>query len=111
MHRGSPQRKTGSDTRENFLLIFQGLPRSVSINRAQFDVGLEATQASSKEGNPAKRQAYLEISGFTGSYSENAVFEQIHGFDSVSAVKAIQASAQPPSQGEQSNGEKPPIAG
>jgi cell wall-associated NlpC family hydrolase len=73
---------------------FFGIPRSASPNRAQFDVGLEATQAISREGNAAKRNAYLEIRGLQGSYSESRIFESIHGFDSVSAVKGIQAAYQ-----------------
>ena len=71
---------------------FFGIPRSASPNRAQFDVGLETTQASSLDGNYGKRNAYLELRGLTGSYNEHGVWEAIHGFESVSAVKGLQAA-------------------
>lgn len=69
-----------------------GLPRSASINKAQFDVGLEAIQAASLDGNAAKRSAYLELTGLTGSYNEHGVWEAMRGFESVSAVKGLQAA-------------------
>lgn len=74
---------------------FFGIPRSAIPNRAQFDVGLEATQAASLEGNASNRNAYLELHGLMGSYNEHGIWEAIHGFESVSAVKGLQfANAQ-----------------
>jgi hypothetical protein len=70
-----------------------GIPRSATPNRLAADIGLEAIQATSREGDATKLKSFLELRGLTGSFSESAVFEAIHGFDSVSAVKALQASA------------------
>lgn len=70
-----------------------GVPRTATPNRLSADMGLEAIQAVSLQGNATKLQQFHTLAGLAGSYSESAVFEAIHGFDAVSAVKAIQASA------------------
>jgi cell wall-associated NlpC family hydrolase len=72
---------------------FFGIPRAATPNRLSADIGLEAIQATSREGNATKLRSFLELRGLAGSFSEGAVFEAIHGFDSVSAVKALQAAA------------------
>lgn len=69
-----------------------GIPRSAVPNKAQIDVGLEAIQAASKDGNADKLKKFLELRGLMGSFSEHAIWERIHGFNSVSAVKIIQIS-------------------
>jgi hypothetical protein len=74
---------------------FFGIPRSATINKAQTDVGLEAVQATSKEGNATKLKTFLELRGLMGSYAEHGIWEHIENFHAVSAVKAIQlANAQ-----------------
>jgi len=67
-----------------------GIPYTASPNRAQLDVGLEAGQAAALHGDRDKLTRYLSLRGLMGSFSEHAIFENIHGFTGISAVKALQ---------------------
>jgi hypothetical protein len=71
---------------------FFGIPRSVTLNKAQVDIGLELAQASARDGNAAKLQTYMTVRGLMGSHSEHRVWEAVHGFEGVSAVKGLQAA-------------------
>lgn len=73
---------------------FFGIPRSARPTQVQLDVPGEFFNAMARDRNDQNLKTYLEIRGLEGSYNEGDVFNQISGFSSVSAVKAIQYANQ-----------------
>jgi len=69
-----------------------GIPRTVRPSGIEFDVRLNPMLAVSRSGDTTRVRQFMEITGLAGSFWEHGLFESIHGFPAVSAVKALQAA-------------------
>jgi hypothetical protein len=69
-----------------------GIPSTVRPAGMEFDVRLNPMIAVSRTGDATRVRQFMEITGLAGSFWEHGLVESIHGFPSVSAVKALQVA-------------------
>jgi hypothetical protein len=58
----------------------------------EIDVAMDRIITIARDGDTAKEKSYMDIAGLTSSYHEHSLFENIDGFSSVSAVRALQVA-------------------
>jgi hypothetical protein len=69
-----------------------GIPSTVRPAGMEFDVRINPMIAVSRTGDATRVRQFMDLTGLAGSFWEHGLFESIHGFPSVSAVKALQAA-------------------
>ncbi len=70
-----------------------GIPKAVSPAGVEIDVAMDRIITVARDGDTAKERSYMDIAGLVSSYHEHSLFENIDGFPSVSAVRALQVAS------------------
>jgi len=70
-----------------------GIAKSVAPAGVEIDVAMDRIVTVARDGDTAKEKFYMDIAGLTSSYHEHSLFENIDGFASVSAVRALQVAS------------------
>ncbi len=70
-----------------------GITKSASPAGVEIDVPMDRIIAVSRSGDVDKEKTYMDIAGLVSSYHEHSLFENIDGYASVSAVRALQIAS------------------